>query len=261
MSTNISPSARGRSWVFPVTALCIMLGVLLALALKTQHQAASEGNIPNRWPAVRTEFLSMKEQNDKLRKDLAEYRSREEEMARQQAQGLSTTKGLQRALDDAKALAGLVPLVGPGVVVTLQDSPQLPPSETRKDTIEQFMVHDSDLVALANELFNAGAEAVSVNGQRLIATSSIRCAGVPILVNAKRIAPPYVIKAIGSPAELESALKMQGGAADVAGLWALNMITAERKESIVIPAFDGSTRFTYAQPVKVKTSGNQRGSR
>lgn len=260
MSTNISPSVRGKSWVWPVTGLSILLGVLLALALKTQHQVASEGNIPNRWPAIRTEFLSMKDENTKLRRDLAEFRSREEEMARQQAKGLSTTKGLQRALDDAKALAGLVPLIGPGVIVTLEDSPQLSPSETRKDTIEQFMVHDSDLVALTNELFNAGAEAVSVNGQRLIATSSIRCAGVPILVNSKRIAPPYVIKAIGSPAELEGALKMQGGAADVAGLWALNMIRTERNERVLIPAYDGSTRFSYAKPAKVANT-DQRGNR
>lgn len=257
MATNISPSVRGKSWVFPVTGLCILLGMLLALALKTQHQAAVD-NIPTRWPAIRTEFRNIKEENDKLRKDLAVYRGREEEMAKQAAAGLSTTKGLQRTLDEAKALAGLVPLMGPGVVVTLEDSPQLSPSETRKEMIEQFMIHDSDLVALTNELFNAGAEAISINGERLIATSSIRCAGVPILVNSKRISPPYVIKAIGNPADLEGALKMQGGAADVAGLWALNMIKSERKPKLVIPAFDGSASFTYAKPIKVAVA-DQRG--
>jgi uncharacterized protein YlxW (UPF0749 family) len=255
MATNITPSVRGKSWVWPVTGLCVLLGMLLALALKTQHQAASE-NIPTRWPAIRTEFRNIKEENAKLRKDIGVYRAREEEMARKQASGLRTAAGLQRTLDEAKALAGLVAVSGPGIVVTLEDSPRLSPSETRKDEIEQFMVHDSDLVALANELFNAGAEAISINGQRLIATSSIRCAGVPILVNSKRIAPPYVIKAIGNAADLNSALKMQGGAADVAGLWALNMIKSEPKENLVIPAYEGSTSFTYAKPVK---SATQRG--
>lgn len=237
-----------------------MLGMLLALALKTQRQAASEG-IPNRWPAIRTEFRNIKEENEKLRKDIGVYRNREEEMARQQAMGLSTAKGLQRTLDEAKALGGLVPVTGPGVIVTLKDSPLLSPSETRKFEIENSMVHDSDIVAITNELFSAGAEAISVNGERLIATSSIRCAGVPIMVNFRLIAPPYVIRAIGNSSDLESAMKMQGGAADVALLWASDMIKVERKQDIMVPAYGGSTTFTYARPLKTAAGTTHRGDR
>ncbi len=254
MSTGIS-SVRGKSWVFPVTALCIMLGMLLAMALKTQRQAASEG-VPTRWPAVRTEFRNLRDENEKLRKDIGVYRTREEEMARQAASGMSTTKGLQRALDEAKALAGLVAVTGPGVVVTLDDSNKLPATETRKEVIEQYLVHDSDILAVTNELFNAGAEAISVNGERLIATSWIRCGGAPILVNSKPVAPPYVIRAIGNPVDLQKALELQGGGVPD-WLFVLEMINIERKDSIFVSAFEGSTRFSHARPVK--SSANSAG--
>ena len=92
MSTNIAPPVRGRSWLFQVTALCIVLGMLLALSLKTQRQAASEG-IPNRWPALRTEFRNIKEENEKLQKDVAYYKAHYEDLARDQAAGLSSSKG------------------------------------------------------------------------------------------------------------------------------------------------------------------------
>lgn len=259
MSTNISPSVRGKSWVYPVTALCIMLGMLLAIALKTQRQAASEG-IPSRWPAIRTEFRNIKEENDKLRKDIAFYREREEELAKQQAAGLTTAKGLQRTLDETKTLAGLVAVSGPGVVVTLDDSRKLPPNETRKEVIEQYLVHDSDILAVTNELFNAGAEAISINGERLVARSWIRCGGAPILVNAKPVAPPYIIRAIGNPVDLEKALELQGGGVPD-WLFVLEMIRIEKKQSIVVPAYQGSTIFSYARPIKSGPAKPEGGTR
>lgn len=252
MATIISPSARSKSWLFPVTVLCMFLGAMLALSFKTQRQAASEG-FPQRLPALRTEFRNIKEDNEKLRRDLAYYKAREEELARQQAQGLSSAKGLQQTLDETKMLAGTVAVHGPGVVATIDDSPKLDPAETEQLTIEQYMVHDYDIRTVVNELFNAGAEAIAVNEQRLIATSSIRCAGTPVLVNTIKCQPPYVVKAIGKPDDLETALKQQGGAAE--GLFLLDMIKIEKKPDVLVPAYEGSTRFNLAKPVRKRAGG------
>ncbi len=73
-----------------------------------------------------------------------------------------------------------------------------------------ILIHDEDLLKLVNELKAAGAEAITVNEQRVVASTEIRCAGPTISVNNNRISPPYVIQAIGDPAGLESALKMRG---------------------------------------------------
>jgi uncharacterized protein YlxW (UPF0749 family) len=233
--------------VFQVTGLCILLGMLLALSLKTQRQAASEG-IPNRAPALRTLCRQLKSENDKLQKDLADYKANYEELLRKQARGQAGAVTLDQVLTETKVLAGTAPAHGPGVVVTLRDSPKVDPAETRPDVISTYMVHDTDIRAVVNELFAAGAEAVSVNDQRLIATSSIRCVGPVVLVNSVQVAPPYVVKAIGKPDVLEKALEMQGGPADE--LFPLDMIEIRKQPDIYVPAYTGSTRFTYAKPLE-----------
>lgn len=250
MSTNISPPGRGKAWLWPVTALCILLGMLLALSLKTTRQAASEG-YPTRLPALRTEFRNVKEENERLRKDVADYRLQAEQLAREQASGLSTARGLQKQLEEAKTLAGLLPVRGPGVIVTLDDSPKLNVSETDPNVIERYIVHDTDILAVCNELTSAGAEALSVNNQRLVATSGITCAGSVIMVNTRPISRPYVIKAIGDPDNLRGALTMQGRYVDVQGLDLLEMIKIEvvRQPYVSIRAYDGPTRLRYAKPI------------
>ena len=246
MSTGIAPPVRGKGWLFQVSALAVVLGMLLALALRTQRQAASEG-IPSRWPALRTEFLNLKQQNSKLQKDLADYRSRYEEIVRKQARGMLGSESLVAALNEAKLLAGTAAAHGPGVIVTLHDSPKRDLTETRPDVLENYVVHDYDIRNVTNELFVAGAEAISVNGQRLIATSSVRCVGSVVLVNSVQVAPPFVVKAIGAADVLQKALEFPGGVAD--GLFLLEMIEVKKQPDMVVPAYAGSTRLNWSQPI------------
>ncbi|MCL5102533.1 MAG: DUF881 domain-containing protein [Armatimonadetes bacterium] len=248
MST-IMPTVRGKSWVFQVTGLCIVLGALLGLSLKTQRQVAQEGGVPNRMPALRVALAEQKQLNEKLKKDVVYYRTRCEDLSKAMAEGTTSSKSLERTLNDAKMLAGTIAVRGPGVVLSITDSPQLSKSVTDPEVIEQYVVHDTDLRAIVNELFAAGAEAVCVNGHRIAATSSIRCAGSTILVNSDRATPPYVIKAIGKPDELESALRMPGGVLELTGLIQLDMVTIKREPDVLIPAYAGSTHFSIAKPV------------
>lgn len=102
-----------------------------------------------------------------------------------------------------QVLAGSVNLTGPGVVVVLDDSPRRP---LRGEDPTLYLVLDSHLRDVVNLLWEGGAEAVAINGERLVATSSIYAAGGTIVVNTARLAPPYEIAAIGPP-ELEALLK------------------------------------------------------
>lgn len=223
--------------------------MLLALSLRTQRQAVSEGK-PSRGPALVAELTNLKQENIKLQKDLAEVRSRYEEVIRKQNEGTLGASSLKTILDENKMLAGTIPARGPGVVVTLTDSPNRDLNDTRPDVVENYVVHDSDIRLVTNELFVAGAEAISINGQRLIANSTIRCVGPVVLVNSVQLAAPYVIKAIGSPETLQRALELPGGPAE--SLFLLNMIEVRKQPDITVPAYKGSTRMNWARPVVPK---------
>ena len=248
MST-IAPSVRGKSWVFQVTALCIVLGMLLALSLKTHRAAIAHGE-PSRSTAVGDAFWAMRNDNVKLRKDVADYKGRFEKLAKAQARGVHTTD-LRRLFDETKGFAGTAPVHGPGIVVILRDSPQSASPGVDEKMISEYIIHDRDIREVANELFSAGAEAISVNGHRLIANSSIRCTGPTVLVNSIPVAAPFVLKAIGKPETLEGALKLPGG--PVVGLVLLDMIQITKQPDILIPAYSGSTRCVYAKPAGGKT--------
>lgn len=238
----VAPPTHGKAWLLQITALCIILGVLIALSLKTQRDAAKEG-VPIHMPDVRAALRITKQDNVVLQKELAEVKLKYEELAKEQAAGLSSAKSLEQALNDTKLMAGTVAAKGPGVTIAVKDSPKMVPTEANK---EYYIVHDTDLRNVANELFSAGAEVVSINDQRLVANSSIRCAGPVILVNSVEVAAPYVIKAIGKPDVLENALKLPGGLVD--DLFLLDMIEIKKSNELVIKAYTGSTRFVYATP-------------
>jgi uncharacterized protein YlxW (UPF0749 family) len=110
----------------------------------------------------------------------------------------------------AGAAAGTVPVTGPGMVVTVDDAPDA--------TSDRQRVYDQDLQKLVNGLWAAGAEAVSVNGQRISSLTAIRLAGQAITVNFRSLRRPYVVSAIGDPDELPARFVDTAG-----GTWWLNL--------------------------------------
>ena len=111
------------------------------------------------------------------------------------------------------------------------------------------MVHDVDVLAVINELKNAGAEAISINDQRLVPTTGITCGGNIIDINDEKVGAPFTIKAIGLPEQL-AALERPGGYLNL--LKEKYSIVAElkREKSITIPKYTGVINFKFAQNVK-----------
>jgi uncharacterized protein YlxW (UPF0749 family) len=122
------------------------------------------------------------------------------EAEKKAARKSSEFKKLKNELDYLRALSGLTEIEGPGVEITIKDSSSDSFSSLLPD--EQKIVHDSDLRLIVNGLNLGGAEAISINGERIISVSSIRCVGPTILVNNKPISSPFIIKAIGDPDDL-----------------------------------------------------------
>ena len=140
------------------------------------------------------ELAKVKEELKDLKSDYEKSQEIVEEYKSNASTNDTLIASMTEELNAASVLAGLVDLKGEGVVVTIHDSTSSSPDLSS----EAGLVHDTDLVAIVTELKAAGAEAISINGQRIIATTPIRCVGPTIQINSVKVAAPYYIKAIGS---------------------------------------------------------------
>jgi uncharacterized protein YlxW (UPF0749 family) len=256
---SVFPSVRSRTtWILWVTALSLVLGGLLAASLKTQRDLRSRFGLT---PGVRgggfMAALSVQaDTNRELQAEIAKLRKKNSEWEERFASGAGQEQTLLSELQDVRVLAGLAPVKGPGVIVTLQDSKGTPKelttglnAETVREIQQAGIVHDSDIRLVIDELFAAGAEAVAVRDQRVVARTAVRCVGPSILINDTKMASPFVIKAIGNSKEIMSALRTPGGLLD--GEFASwGMIKAELADEVALPPYTGSTRIEYAHIVK-----------
>ncbi|MBC8016561.1 MAG: DUF881 domain-containing protein [Sporomusaceae bacterium] len=143
--------------------------------------------------------------------------------------------------------AGLVPLQGTGIIITVDDTKPTAPSGIKNPNL--YLIKDEDILKILNELRVAGAEAIAINNQRLIASSEVRTAGSFISINNRNFAAPFEIKAIGDPVALENALKIRGGVIETIQFWGIQAVV-KQSTTVDIPAFKGTFRFQYAQPVQ-----------
>lgn len=142
---------------------------------------------------------------------------------------------------------GLTDVEGPGVVVTLNDNPITGGFNAPVEVTEATLVHDGNIMGVVWDLKNAGAEAISVNGHRVIFNTEFVCEGPVISVNDTPLAPPYAIKAIGDPESLAFALNNKNSEykkMDGIGL----MVNFRKENSIKIEKYsDGYLGYSYAK--------------
>lgn len=242
-----------RAWAIQVTALALFLGLLLGAALRAQQNSRREGTPSARYGVPRTMFQELKKQNDALSEQIKTLNEAKTQLTSLVAQGAPESEAIQKLtqqIQSAKAWACLTPLSGPGVIITLQDSPLKPNPSWGYDP-QDYTIHDLDVFLVVNELKAAGAEALAINAQRLIASSSIRCEGPTVRVNYTHVGMPLEIKAIGDPEVLASGLRMRGGVLDPEGQRVfLKMAALEKADNLVVPAFAGPTTFKYARTVQ-----------
>ena len=138
---------------------------------------------------------------------------------------------------------------GPGVVVTLTDSKKRLPQNMSLGMTPPNIIHDTDINQVVNELKAAGAEAIAVNDQRLVATSSVRTAGPTLLINFVPTAPPFVIQAIGDPKTLAAAMNLPGGMGSQLKAYDPAMFSVREAGTLTLPAYSGRNEPRYAKPL------------
>lgn len=220
---------RGR---LSIACVCMVLGFMLAVQFRTTQDIKSA--TPLQRVEVLTERLqSLERENEDLRSELQDFKS----------SAVIDKDG--KLSQDMLMMSGSMALEGPGVIITIDDSSKGAQELKKADDPNLYLVHDEDLLKVVNELRAAGAEAISLNGQRLMANSEIRCAGPTVSVNNVRSAPPFEIRAIGNIKDLENAINMRGGVADTLKVWGIHMELAS-SDKVWIPAYKNATRYKYA---------------
>ena len=212
--------------------VCIILGFMITIQLKSHNR--HQNVAVQRAEELTVRLKEVQADRDKLAKELDEYRAGR------------ISGAAQKEMDELKARAGETELEGKGIIFTLDDSKQAAKAGENKNL---YIIHDEDLLRVVNELRSAGAEAISLNGQRLIGSSEIRCVGPTVLVNERRLAAPFVISAIGNPQTLESSLKLRGGVIENFKFWGIKADVVQ-SDNVRIPAFKGNRTFEFAKMVR-----------
>jgi uncharacterized protein YlxW (UPF0749 family) len=196
-----------------------------------------------------------------VRVDAAQYESLKQRVADLNAQisllnSESHNKQVRRVSERAAAMkqrAGLDPVSGAGVTVTLSDAPQSTTADSNvsPDNRNLLVVHQQDIQAVVNALWKGGARAVTIQGQRVVGTTGIRCIGNSVQLQGVPYSQPYVISGVGDPAALSSAIARDSylqvyreDAADpnVNVGWDLRIETR-----LDLPGYDGLLGLSYAK--------------
>lgn len=234
------------SWQITLGFALLALGFLIAAQLAAQGPRVRY-TTQERTPLVET-ATELQRQHDELRDQIAKLRS---DIAALEAQGQGTTelvRELNQRLEDARIAAGLIPLQGTGLVLQLNDS-SLPVPDGADEA--DYLVTARDIRTVIAELWLAGAEAISVNGERVTVSTGVLDIGHTILVNSAYLSPPYQVKAIG-PDDLLDQLSLSQGWRDFIqtrrGTFGLDVSFAEPAD-VDIPAFAGSLTLRASRVV------------
>jgi len=203
-----------KRWKIALTLgiVCFILTIAISIQFKTIKDSNSTVSQTLTGNELRDQVLKWKEKYDKASKDLEKSENKLEEIRLQATQNDENALNKENEIKQDNVLLGLTDVSGSGIMITLKDNNTVNRSSLSPlDNIELYLVHAGDLVEVVNALRNAGAEAISINGQRITNFTSIYCAGNVVVVNGEKISSPVEIKAIGSPELLYGSITIPGG--------------------------------------------------
>jgi uncharacterized protein YlxW (UPF0749 family) len=237
----------------------VTLGVaLLALGFLIAAQLASEGprvryTTQERSPLLQTANELQAEQ-DGLKQRILDLRAQIQSVETQGEGAAATVRELNARLQQARISAGLIALTGTGIVLQLEDSRRpVPPDGSEAD----YLVGSRDIRTVVEELWDAGAEAVAVNGERITTSTAIIDVGTSLLVNSAYLTPPYQVTGLGAP-DLYDTLSASPGFVDFVRArgegYGIQISLAE-PESVDVPAFVGTVTLRYSRPLPSASAG------
>lgn len=241
------PPARSV-WRFGVPAVCVAAGLLLGAT-----HSVSGGDEIRRSDAPRLVDL-VREAQQSVDRLTAARDGMDSEIDNHHGGSPGAGAALAAITDRTDVLAeqaGLTPMRGPGLVVTLNDAQRDAQGRFPRDASpDDLVVHQQDIQAVVNAMWSAGAEGIQMQDQRIIATSAPRCVGNTLLLNGRTYSPPYVISAIGDAAAMQRALS----AAPMVTLYKQYAVRfglgyTEEPRDVELAGYGPPVRMEFAQPI------------
>ena len=226
-----TPERSGRK--ISTLLVGLLAGVLIGTTAIT---AAGDDLRPDRSNDIAELVAEQEQRNEELAAQANELRQQNEELAAAQGAAPAAPDPEQAELGQ---IAGLGAVVGPAVRVTLTDAPTdfAPPGVSG----DLLVVHEQDIQQVVNALWAAGAEAMTIQGQRVISTTAVKCVGNTVVLHGTPYAPPYVITAIGEQGTLEAGLAADDGVQiyrQYAQVYQLGY-AQQRVDEVTMPAYTG----------------------
>ncbi len=234
----------GIARYIPILIIALIFGILLGL--QWQSPPARSATLPGL--ERESGFLAinrLEAEQAELKDDIGRMREQLDAYRRELAANTEMLREINAELERQKMMAGLLAVEGPGVQVTLDDSSR----RSGAADSNEYLIHEYDLRDVVNLLWMAGSEAIAVNDERIVATTSIYCVGSTIMVNDTRLSPPYLIQAVGSPVAQEDVLLNPGylnGIKRRAELYEVQF-EVDRVGMLTLPAYKGGFPSRYAQ--------------
>lgn len=232
--------ARRRRGRLVTAIVCLLIGLMISIS---SLNARGFDLRPGRNNQLVDVVRDGSRRNADLTREVAGLRAEVDELASHAAEEPDSSDRLA----ETSGHAGLEAVAGQTVTVTLSDAP----SSIQVPGVDEdlLVVHQQDIQAVANVMWAAGAEAMTIQGQRVIATTGIKCVGNSVVLHGTPYAPPYVVSAIGDPDQLEAALE----ASTYLQVYrqhaeAYNLgYQAKREADVTFPAYQGTVELRYAR--------------
>ncbi|MDP4092656.1 MAG: DUF881 domain-containing protein [Bacillota bacterium] len=214
----------------------LFLGILVSLQFRgiltaNKQKTLTAINIDK----LETQLEDEKKTGESLKKQISEAQKLNDQYLKDSVDNMSNSqiKKLKSELDAVKLKMGLTDVKGPGLIIKLDDGQETPDSD-----VTQLIIHDGEILQVLNELKAGGAQAISINGERIVSTSEQICAGPTIRINKRRYPVPYEITAIGNPQLLYDTLDKSSIAQDFRDFGIkMDMV---KSQNIMIPKFIGN---------------------
>lgn len=215
--------------------VCFVLVISIVVQMKTvKSMQKTVGTTLSKNTELIDEVLESQEEYNMLRAELEKAEAKLEIIRTQAVSGSEEDTDFEKELKENNSFLGLTEIKGEGIIIKLDDNRNIEGDELNAS---QYLVHEEDLLHVINELYNAGAEAIAINENRVVSTTSVLCDGNIIRVNGKIITVPITIKAICSKSIYNTLIRPQGYLQLMANEGVV--VNIESSDEIIIPKYEG----------------------
>ena len=224
--------------------MCLVLSCGIAIQVRSISNVGTPSSLNTTENNLRDAVLRTKENYDNLYEDVENAEKLLERERNSATENNEELSNLQKEINTLNTQLGLTDVTGKGVIIQLDDAKSV--TANWLGDPNDMIVHDNDIISVVNELKNAGAEAISINGQRIVNTTAITCVGNTVMINGEKVGAPFTIKAIGMPETLKNAYRYGSYLYILENDYFLE-VDFKTSENVTIPKYTGTYKFNYTE--------------